>query len=85
MDLSLIQCDFCQQLHNQGPNLAKLLPHCGHTACLRCIKQLYMPSPQPTLTCPLCKAKTLTDKPPEALPTNDKVMRMVDLIAAMQQ
>jgi hypothetical protein len=62
--------------------MAKILPHCGHTACLKCIKNLFDPQ---TLTCPVCKAKTLTDKPPEALATNDKVMRMVDLLAAMQQ
>ena len=83
---SLILCDGCQQELNRGPSLPKLLPKCGHTLCLKCIRGLQQKSGNPSqLTCSICGLRQLLDNgSAEQLLTNEKVLKIVDLVVAKQ-
>jgi hypothetical protein len=35
---TLIQCDLCSRDFNFEDRVAKILPSCGHTICLACVK-----------------------------------------------
>ena len=84
---SLIQCDQCQLEFNRGAQTPKILPKCGHTLCLRCVKQLQLKSGNSReLTCSQCGTRQpLETGQPELLLTNDKVLKILDGVSSMAQ
>jgi hypothetical protein len=85
---SLIQCDGgCQSLFNAGTNIPKILPKCGHTLCLKCIKQLQTKGGNPQqVQCSLCgNRSTIEGGNPDSLITNDKVLKIVETIQKSQE
>lgn len=74
----------CQQVFNGTTNIPKQMPNCSHTECLSCVKrfQPQIPGTQRELACPYCKTRFAFDKPPEALPTNEKVLKIVEIMTS---
>ena len=51
----LTKCDGCSQDFNHGAQTPKILPKCGHTLCLKCVKDLLLNSSGSNLiTCSVC-------------------------------
>jgi hypothetical protein len=54
---ALIECDECREEFNKGAKQPKILPKCGHTLCLACIKALK------NAVCPQCGTKQAIENP----------------------
>lgn len=70
---ALIQCDNCHEEFNKGLRIPKILPKCGHTLCLQCIKKLK------NSTCTQCNTKQVIDNVDNLL-LNEKLLNILDLI-----
>lgn len=84
---SLIQCDGgCQSLFNASSNIPKILPKCGHTLCLKCIKTLQAKGGNTAqVQCSLCGNKSAIEGGnPDTLITNDKVLKIVETLQRNQ-
>lgn len=84
---SLILCDGgCQSTFNYTTGIPKLLPKCGHTFCLRCIKQLKAGQAAAAggFQCPQCGTRQVVDNP-ESLLTNEKVLKIVEIVHKNQE
>ena len=75
---ALIQCDECKENFNKHNRVPKILPKCGHTLCLQCIKELK------NGVCPQCATRQTIDNP-DALLLNEKLLNILDLITGSSQ
>ena len=84
---SLIKCDGCGSDFDHGPHQPKILPKCGETLCMRCIIQSQVKSGNAKdLNCILCGTRQAIDNgQPETLLTNDKVLKIVDMVMMASQ
>src|SRR5689334_15064959 len=65
---SLLICPICYENFNSQDHLPKLLPACGHTVCLQCVKKLPVNF---GLRCPIDKKPfTWNYEGPQSFPTN---------------
>jgi len=71
---ALIQCDLCSRDFNFSDRVAKILPRCGHTICLACVKDSIADE-----KCTQCGVAQKIDEP-ESLLNNDKLMKIVETL-----
>ena len=69
---ALLLCDLCQLEFNKQNKIPKLLPKCGHTFCLECIRQM-------NNTCATCQTPQMILNYDD-LNTNDKLMNIFDIV-----
>ncbi|CDW83056.1 kelch motif family protein [Stylonychia lemnae] len=69
----LIQCDDCHEEFNKSNKQPKILPKCGHTLCLQCIKSLK------NNQCSQCGTRQTIENP-DMLLLNEKLLNILDLV-----
>ncbi|XP_026282670.1 uncharacterized protein LOC113209400 [Frankliniella occidentalis] len=64
-----MECDICLEDYNQAERVPKMVP-CGHTVCLLCLQRSV------SRQCPTCRR--VVDGPPDALPNNFTLLRLIE-------
>ncbi len=70
---ALIQCDDCHEEFNKSNKQPKILPKCGHTLCLQCIKSLK------NGVCSQCGTRQNIDNP-DSLLLNEKLLNILEMV-----
>lgn len=64
-------CQFCGLKYNVGERIPRVLVHCGHTLCTKCISELHH---RDRVRCPICRKLVKQLESAERLPLNINIL-----------
>ena len=68
-----MDCELCLEEFNHVDHLPKVLAHCGHTFCEKCVLKLWKESYIP---CPICRQKVKVYSAKDLPQTNYSLLRV---------
>ncbi len=68
-----MDCELCLEEFNQQEHLPKVLGHCGHTFCERCVMHIWENS---VIHCPVCRQKVQVQSAKDLPQTNYSLLQV---------